>query len=116
MRKKRKYTRRAPLKAKTENPYGFQIDSTWKPTKASSNHDYIDAIVNTACSLLSKESFPVPMVELTKYCGYKTAHSAASSIRTALRKVVGKNVIGQYGTHVVKDHNGKQIAVRVRKK
>ena len=118
MKKKRKYTRRVPLKtvSKQPSPYKFVIDTDWTPSKAYGNNEYMDAIVSTAASLLSKESFAVPMIELKKLCGYANGHSAAASIRTALSRVVGKKEIGSYGTHVVKDHSGNHIAVRVRKK
>jgi hypothetical protein len=118
MRKKRKYTRRAGFTpvTKIENPYKFVIDSDWVPGKASSNHEYMNAIIDTASSLLSGESFPISMIDLKKLCGYANGYSAASSIRTALRKYLGKDKVGFYGTHVVKDHNGNHVAVRVRKK
>lgn len=101
---------------KVSHGYTFVITSDWKPSKATSNSIFMDAIVNTALGLVSMESFPVSMIDLNKLCGYSTGASAASSIRSWIRKRVGKNKIGEYGCHVVKDHAGKTIAVRVRKK
>lgn len=96
--------------------YQFKISSDWYPTKSTSNTSFLDAVVNTAMQLLSKESFPIPMTQVVKDGGYKDPHSACSSIRTALRKRIGKSKIGEYGMHVVKDHAGKPVAIRVRKK
>ena len=118
MKQKRKYTKRKPV-ALDSNPYHdykFVIDSDWVPTKANGNNRYMEAIVFTAVGLESKESFAIPFLELKKLCGYANGHSAASSIRTALRKRIGKTKVGLYGTHVVKDHSGKEVAIRVRKK
>ena len=112
---KRKYTKRKPA-TKVSSAFKFEISSDWSPKKASTNHEFLDAIVNTALTLLSKESFPVAMTDLTKLCGYANGGSAASCIRAAIKKRVGKTKIGEYGCHVVKDHAGKAVAVRVRKK
>lgn len=102
--------------SKSSSRFKFEITSDWFPKKGSPDLSFVEAVVKTALTLVSGESFPVSMTDLKKFGGYSSGNSAASSLRCSIRKRVGKNKIGEYGLHIIKDASDKEVAIRIRKK
>ena len=109
-----KRAKKTAKKTVSTSNYIFKVEKDWSPTRGTWRNGYMEAVVNTAVTLIAGESFAVPFAEIVSKCGYATGGSAASSIRSAIKKRIGSKV-GEYNTYVIKDNANKVVAIRVRK-
>ena len=107
----KKLAKRQPQSKETVK---FEVDSEWMPTRTAVEVDaFRGAIIEHAAKLKAGESFPIPVQELVRRYGQKSATSGA--IRHVINRLAAEDVAGRVVVHEVKDGNKNLTHIRIRR-
>lgn len=108
----KKLAKRQPQRGK--ETVKFEVDSEWMPTRTAVEVDaFRGAIIEHAAKLKAGESFPIPVQELVRRYGQKSATSGA--IRHVINRLAAEDVAGRVVVHEVKDGNKNLAHIRIRR-
>lgn len=105
---------KASAPGKSSKQIKFAVDSDWLPSRSTVGFDeFRGAIIDHASKLKSGESFPIPVQELVRRYGAKSASSGA--VRHVLNRHASEDVAGRVVVHEVKDANKNLTHIRIRR-
>lgn len=92
----------------------FAVDSEWLPSRSTVGFDeFRGAIIEHASKLKAGESFPIPVQELVRRYGAKSASTGA--VRHVINRHASEDVAGRVVVHEVKDANKNLTHIRIRR-